>query len=64
MFINSEIIAGLWFLPVVLFILIPLAVSCFSLVHQVLKIIVGNIGQAHRSTKKERESILILQGSA
>ncbi len=28
MFIQSEIIVGLWFLPVVLFILIPLSMLC------------------------------------
>lgn len=64
MFMNAETIAALWFLPVVLFILIPLSVSFISFIHHVLKLVVENMEQAHRSAQEERESFLVLHGSA
>lgn len=64
MFMNAETIAALWFLPVVLFILIPLSVTLISLIHQVLKLAVENMEQAQRSAREERESFLVLHGSA
>ena len=55
MFMNPEIIAVLWFLPVVLFILIPLTILCIWSVHQLLKSIVENILQTSQSSKVVKE---------
>ena len=52
---NAEIIVGLWFVPVVLFVLIPLSVLCFWSVHRVLRKIVDSAEQAHASAKSARE---------
>ena len=51
MFMNPEILPVLWFLPVVLFILIPLIVMCIWSAYQILKSIVEDSLQAIQSTK-------------
>lgn len=55
MFISPEIIPVLWFLPVVLFILIPLTVLCIWSVHQVFKRFVENILQVPQTAKGRHE---------
>ena len=55
MFINPEIIPVLWFLPIVIFIWIPLTVLCIWSVHQVLKRFVENIVQASQTAKGRHE---------
>lgn len=44
----SEFIVGLWFVPVVLFVVIPLSVLCAWSVHRLLRKIVDKIEQAAR----------------
>ena len=55
MFMNPEIIPVLWFLPVVVFILIPLTTLCIWSVYQILKSIFENSLQAIQSTKGAQE---------
>lgn len=50
----SEFIVSLWFVPVVLFIAIPLTVLCVWSVHQLLRKITERIEQAHVSAKAAR----------
>ena len=52
---NSEMIVGLWFVPVVLSIVIPLAMLCIWSVQQVLKRVVDTLERAHRSSKEARK---------
>ncbi len=51
---NSEMIVGLWFVPVVLSIVIPLAMLCIWSVQQVLKRIIDTIEQALKSAQETR----------
>ena len=52
---NSEMIVGLWFVPVVLFIAIPLAMLCIWTIHRALKRIADKIEQVHGIVKEARE---------
>jgi hypothetical protein len=52
---NSEMIVVLWFVPVVLSIVIPLAMLCIWSVQQVLKRVADTLEQAHRSAKEARK---------
>ena len=47
----SEFIVGLWFVPVVLFVVIPLSVLCVWSVHRLMRKITERIEQAHLSAK-------------
>ena len=47
----SELIVGLWFVPVVIFIAIPLFVLCVWSVHRLVRKITDRIEQAHLSSK-------------
>ncbi|MCP4297152.1 MAG: hypothetical protein GY786_16240 [Proteobacteria bacterium] len=51
----SEIIVGLWLVPVVLFIIIPLSMLCIWIVYQLLKRISDQIVQIHMSTDEIRD---------
>lgn len=46
---NPEIIVGLWFVPVVLFIIIPLSMLCVWTVYQLMMKLFGKIGLIHKS---------------
>ena len=48
---NSEMIVGLWFVPVVLFIALPLSMLCIWTIHRVLKRIADKIEQVHGIAK-------------
>lgn len=50
--LTSEMIVGLWFVPVVLFIIIPLSVLCLWSVHKLMRKIANRIEQTHRSVKQ------------
>lgn len=52
---NAEMIVGLWFVPVVLFIVVPLSVLCLWSVHRVLRKAVDGIEKAHASAKTARD---------
>jgi len=52
---NSEMIVGLWFVPVVLFVVIPLSMLCIWTVHQLLKRIIAKIEQVHSSSSEARD---------
>ena len=52
--LASQMIVGLWFVPVVLFIIIPLSILCLWLVHKLMRKIVDRIEQTHRSVKQSR----------
>ena len=52
----SEFIVGLWFVPVVLFIVIPLTVLCAWSVHQLLRKVGEMIEQAARSAAARRRT--------
>ena len=47
----SEFIVGLWFVPVVLFIAIPLTVLCAWTVHRLLRTAFGKVEQAASSAR-------------
>jgi membrane protein implicated in regulation of membrane protease activity len=47
----SEVIVGLWFVPVVLFIAIPLSVLCVWSVHRLMRKTTERIEQAHLNAK-------------
>jgi len=47
----SELIVSLWFVPVVLFVAIPLSVLCVWSVHRLMIRITERIEQAHQSAK-------------
>lgn len=49
---NPEMIVYLWFVPVVLFIIIPLSVLCFWGVYQLSRKITDRIELAYKSTNK------------
>lgn len=50
--LNAEIIVGLWFVPVVLFIIIPLSMLCFWTAHQFLRKLTDKIGLIHKSPEE------------
>ena len=52
----SEFIVGLWFVPVVLFIVTPLTVLCAWSVHQLLRIVGEKIEGAVRSAADRRRA--------
>ena len=52
----SEFIVGLWFVPVVLFIVTPLTVLCAWSVHQFLRKVGENIEQAAGSAAARRQT--------
>ncbi len=52
----SEFIVGLWFVPVVLFIVTPLTVLCVWSVHQFLRKSGEKIEQAARSAAAQRRT--------
>ena len=54
--LNAEMIVGLWFAPVVVFILIPLSVLCLWSVHKVLRKLVDSAEQAHASSRDARDT--------
>ena len=58
MFTYPEIIVGLWFLPVVVFILVPLAMLCVWSVIQVFKKTGSKIEHIEESAKEERDESL------
>ncbi len=49
MLLNSEIIVGLWVVPVVLFIFIPLSMLCIWSCVQFLKKFSGNVVKVQKS---------------
>jgi hypothetical protein len=51
----SDLIVSLWFVPVVLFVAIPLSVLCFWSVHRLMIRITERIEQAHQSAKAAGE---------
>jgi len=52
--LTAEMIVGLWFVPVVLFIIIPLSILCLWSVHKLMRKITDRIEQTHRSVKEAR----------
>lgn len=52
----SEFIVGLWFVPVVLFIVTPLTVLCAWSVHQLLRKVGEKIEQTARSAADRRRT--------
>jgi len=52
---NSEMIVGLWFVPVVLSIVAPLAILCVWSVHQLLKRITETFEKALKSVQEARD---------
>lgn len=50
----SEMIVGFWFVPVVLFILIPLSTLCLWSVHKGLRAVIDKIEQVHKAAENER----------
>jgi hypothetical protein len=52
----SEFIVGLWFVPVVLFIVIPLTALCAWAVHQLLRKVGDTIEQAVGSARTKRQT--------
>ena len=52
----SEFIVGLWFVPVVLFILIPLTVLCAWSVHRLLRNGFDRVEQAAASARTKRQT--------
>lgn len=59
MFTFSEAIVSLWFVPVVLCILVPLAMLCVWAFMKISKKMSGKIEQIEESAKKERDELLI-----
>lgn len=53
--LNSEIIVGFWFVPVALFIVIPLSMLCIWTVHKFLGKIANKIELVHNSAKAARD---------
>lgn len=47
--LNAESIVGLWFVPVVLFIIIPLSMLCLWTAHNLLRKLTDKIGHIHKS---------------
>ena len=47
----SEMIVGLWFVPVVLFIIIPLSILCLYAVHKLVSKVAERVEQTHQSEK-------------
>jgi len=52
---NAEMIVGMWFVPVVLFILIPMSMLCIWAVHQILRKITDRIELIHKSAKEAQD---------
>ena len=52
----SEFIVGLWFVPVVLFISIPLTVLCAYSVHRLLRKVFDSVEQAAASARAKRQA--------
>ncbi|MFW2368628.1 MAG: hypothetical protein ACN4GW_19605 [Desulforhopalus sp.] len=50
----SELIVSLWFVPVVLFVAIPLSVLCFWAVHRLMRRITERIELAHQNAEATR----------
>ncbi len=48
----SEFIVGLWFIPVVLFVVIPLSVLCAWSIHQLLRKVGDKIEEAVRDESR------------
>ena len=48
--LNSEMVVGLWFVPVVLFIVIPLLMLCLFSAHKFFRAVIDRIEQTNRST--------------
>jgi len=53
--LNSEMIVGLWFVPVVLSILIPLAMFCIWSGHQLIVKTTGKIGLVDNSAEEVQD---------
>lgn len=49
---TAEMIVGLWFLPVILFVIAPLSLLCLWFVHRVLRKITDRVGQTYGSVVK------------
>ena len=49
---NPEMIVYLWFVPVVLFVIIPLSVLCLWGIYQVFRKVADKIDQAYNSAVK------------
>ena len=50
--LSSEIVVGLWFVPVVLCIIIPLSILCLWSIHKLMRTITDRIEQTQRSAKE------------
>ena len=59
MFTNSEAIVGLWLVPVILCILVPLSMLCVWCVMQLSKKMSGKIEQVEKSVDKNRNESLV-----
>lgn len=51
----SEMIVCLWFVPVVLFIIIPLSILCLWSIHKLVRKFVDQIEQTHISAKESNK---------
>ena len=53
--LSSSLIVGLWFLPVMLFIIIPLSMLSIWSVHKLLKLVVEKLEQVVRNARVARD---------
>jgi len=58
MFTNAEMIVGLWFVPVVLCILIPLAMLCFWYIRQISKNMMQSVDEVEKAIQNNTDPVV------